>query len=870
MNTDQIAECLKDFYQGFRIIFWNDPDQEFTDIVDSLGLEDVTVIKVDEIGHLELKVRLEFEEPGSKFLLYSTKPKPEPEADWLLDIRLYSKTFSADRASILLGELGLVNQSMRPYLAERKKFFSKDRLARLKKWVTPADTERDLDKKMVAVLTKAEQASNYDILMKLFGEMCDDQVCEIKTPPKVWDEIEKFGLAPFFWEEMARSFGYAESSPAIPDLLIRLLVTDLAHALNGEAPAAFNHFALSNKVLNTNVSVFMSQWRSHLGYYKKYVALAGAVSKELKVLEHLSSYDHIALLDAMTFEACEQQAIRSLRDELISGQLEKPEDLRPIIQRRRDGHWATIQIEGHTDGSNTYRASYEALSASLDLLSLRKQYDAGLSFSSPEKLVQDYQGSLYCFDQHYRLFHEAADKVEASGLDVLKGLQKVVEACYNNWFMDQLSVASGSLLGGPDGLLRTWSIDGLPSQQSFYVNSVKSILGQNDRSRVFVVISDALRYEVAEELSRDINTKSRFKATLEAQLGVLPSYTALGMAALLPRNSSYGFKEGTDQVLVDGQPCSSLEQRNTILGKFKGMAVKADDLLAMSKDEGRELISQKRVIYIYHNQIDAVGDAAQTENKTFAAARKTIDELSALVRYIINALNGTNVLVTADHGFIYQDTQPTSADKSELEFKPDGIIKGKKRFILGTKLGTPDKAWNGTTKVTAGTSDNMEFLIPKGFNRFHFSGGAKFIHGGAMPQEVIVPIIRVQELDSKEAEKTSVTKVGVSLLGSSRKIVNNIQKFEFIQTEKVTERTLPRVLAIGLRDGDTLISNEETVTFDSSSDSMDERKRSVKFMLKKGNYDSKKEYFLTLRDPASQIEFERIPMTIDLAFGNDF
>ncbi|WP_434735835.1 PglZ domain-containing protein [Candidatus Accumulibacter meliphilus] len=34
--------------------------------------------------------------------------------------------------------------------------------------------------------------------------------------------------------------------------------------------------------------------------------------------------------------------------------------------------------------------------------------------------------------------------------------------------------------------------------------------------RVFVVISDAFRYEAAEELVRDINGKSRFKAALTA------------------------------------------------------------------------------------------------------------------------------------------------------------------------------------------------------------------------------------------------------------------------------------------------------------------------------------------------------------------
>lgn len=139
-----------------------------------------------------------------------------------------------------------------------------------------------------------------------------------------------------------------------------------------------------------------------------------------------------------------------------------------------------------------------------------------------------------------------------------------------------------------------------------------------------------------------------------------------------------------------------------------------------------------------------------------------------------------------------------------------------------------------------------------------------------MPQEVVVPVLRVKELDTKAAEKEAVRKVGVSLLGSNRKVVNTICKFEFIQTEKTSERMLSRTLVVSIRDGDTLISNEQTVTFDSGSDSMEERKRPVKLMLKKGSYDNTKEYALVLRDPDTQIEYERIPVSIDLAFMDDF
>ena len=56
---------------------------------------------------------MERDEPTGKFLLYSPTEEPDFEDDWLLDIRLYSRRFRADRASILLQDLGLVNLHLR-------------------------------------------------------------------------------------------------------------------------------------------------------------------------------------------------------------------------------------------------------------------------------------------------------------------------------------------------------------------------------------------------------------------------------------------------------------------------------------------------------------------------------------------------------------------------------------------------------------------------------------------------------------------------------------------------------------------------------------------------------------------------------------
>jgi hypothetical protein len=71
------------------------------------------------------------------------------------------------------------------------------------------------------------------------------------------------------------------------------------------------------------------------------------------------------------------------------------------------------------------------------------------------------------------------------------------------------------------GLLGSWRIDGLPNQQGFYGREVAPVLAKGSDRRVFVIISDAFRYEIAQELASLLNGKYRLYAALSAQIGVL-------------------------------------------------------------------------------------------------------------------------------------------------------------------------------------------------------------------------------------------------------------------------------------------------------------------------------------------------------------
>ncbi|CAN0372605.1 unnamed protein product, partial [Ectocarpus sp. 4 AP-2014] len=179
------------------------------------------------------------EQPEAKFLLYAPHEEPEFEDDILLDIRLYSRSFRADRSSIILDELKLARQHLRDHLTERRKFFdNKERLTRLKQFVNADDNELDLDRKMLAVVTKSDQPELFNIVRTLFQSMTEQDELDLEAAPPAWTLIEKYDLDKSFWKLVATFFGYDDENPTLQKLLLRLMLSDFTHQLGIEAPLA--------------------------------------------------------------------------------------------------------------------------------------------------------------------------------------------------------------------------------------------------------------------------------------------------------------------------------------------------------------------------------------------------------------------------------------------------------------------------------------------------------------------------------------------------------------------------------------------------------------------------------------------------------
>ena len=268
-----------------------------------------------QIASLEAKIRLERTDPTGKYLLYSPAEEPDFADDWLLDIRLYSGSFRADRASLLVQELGLLSSAMRLHLAERRRFFdAKDRLQKLKAFVNPDDDAASLDRKMIAVIAKADPPEPFNLVQAIFHAWNDaGDAIDLDNPPAAWTQIEKFDLDGPFWRMAKSKFGYEEDNPTLKKLLVKLMLADYAHGLKGEVPQAIRGLLLPRPAWS-NVVVCLSQWRDSTSRHESYDRLSAEAAAFLKIEDHLPKLEIEDLVEIQTFLAVEKRIASALSE----------------------------------------------------------------------------------------------------------------------------------------------------------------------------------------------------------------------------------------------------------------------------------------------------------------------------------------------------------------------------------------------------------------------------------------------------------------------------------------------------------------------------------------------------------------------------
>ena len=338
--------------------------------------------------------------------------------------------------------------------------------------------------------------------------------------------------------------------------------------------------------------------------------------------------------------------------------------------------------------------------------------------------------------------------------------------------------------------------------------------------RLVVIISDALRYEVAEELLEKLAAKKHM-ATLAPMLSLLPSETKICKPALFPHES---LSLEDSSVAVDGKVLSSTKQRSEQLGRYKegAVCVKFDDVCTQVNTH-RELFKHP-LVYVMHDRIDNIGHD-QNPKDIVETCTKAVEELAKFIYSLHMTLNCYNVIVTSDYGFIFNDFR--FEDKDKISMKEDAFD-STTRYYLTTKDNPVDEVvkFNLSEATDIKTESDVYVATPKGTNRFAAPGGYKFCHGGASLQEIIVPIIH-----SNRRDENSKQLVNAVLKSNNLSMTSSRLRFQLVQKEAVSMDMVAREVVCRVYEGDRIVTDEVRLVLN-STDALNISKRTYDVTLR--------------------------------------
>lgn len=859
MKKERIIQAIENKFFGKeapktgerKIVFWYDKDNSFSEVIDELLLENVKIHKIDK-DYFYTKYLLEVEDKDSNYLIYINTPKPKNEDNWLLDILLYSDEFSADMVSLVMDELGIEERAYCQFFAQNIKFFeNQKRLDYIKNIQQKNWKEDDYYTAILSHICDAKQLDIEVIVRNIIKAGLDDDKNKYLTG------FKNFGLENIFWELVKKSYQYQAEKPNLRGLFLTILITYLISTLKVEAPHDWKQY-LSKNV--NNCVVFIDNWMNHKNDSLFYEELVADISKDLKISDKIGDWSIDVYKEADAFDVFDKFIIKQIID-LMKNNYEDYDYYLDLINLRKTKHWAT-----------NFEDIYNSLGFAIELARFKKDHLSDFHKDKPEYYINIYADEFYKVDYYYRNFYYFFDKIHGSILDELK---EIVEKIYVNWFLDNISPVwlksiKDKINNEFDG---GWEIKNIRQQKNFYEEIVLPLLKQDERDKVFVLISDGLRFEAAKELADSLNSETRGSTEISYLQGVLPSTTKFGIAALLPHDT-IGL-ERTGKVIVDGIDIATMDSKKKLINSYinNSLAINWNDLNALSREDAREALKNRRLIYIFHNTIDAFAEDIKNEIKVFNAVDSAIGEIKKAIKYICNSLNGTKILITADHGFLYKRSKIDESEKLRVEeISP---IEVSRRYLLSQQKADQDGVISINMDYLIANQEKYYAIIPNGIIRFKTQGGGiNYAHGGASLQEIVIPLIDYRHIKKSDAKEKDINRSArIELMDTYRKVTNNSFKVRFFQVDKITDKIYSIRLKAAFWDLEGTgekISNEQVCIIDKNSDIADERIINLQFTLKQKKFDKDKDYYLILSDEKTGLEHMKISFKIDILIENLF
>ena len=843
---DEVLELLKDTLKGAftrdsekarkrKIIFWYDSKQEYQDFINELELEDTEIIKYDN-NSFWIRYHIEKEELNKNIIIYLPFERKKSIDNDLLDLENSNSDllFNPDSTTMRLKNLGLT-EDCRKIINKYDRFFAnKKRETEFKNFDIEDKNNDNIDLIITSIMLGIKSINLDDILKEIIRFYFAEE--------KKYEELFKYADEEFILSLFNDTFGTSiKSYEELNDVYKSLVFTYFATSLNDvKKVSRYSKYLLKKK--STNVYVFINSLMRDKTTIEYYERISNELVKEFGIDELLSFMEIEDYIDSDAFIDVDKCILKYISEQLFNG-IDEYDLYKSYIDTRENKYWY--------DKLNN---EYNLLKSAIGFLKKIKQTENQIKIVDIDKFAKDYADNFSEVDTLYRKVYFYFDNIEDK--DIFINLKNKIENIYVNDFMSELSIKWSDMIEN----MSKYDSNRMTLQKDFYKNYIRPFNDKKDR--IIVIISDAFRYECAKELNNKLKTIAS-KSDITYMQGLVPSYTKLGMASLLPNKELSRVKD-SDDILVDGQVSSSVKDRELLLQKENpdSIAVKYDDLYEMTKMEWKKLFSGKKVVYIYHDTVDNAGE--HNENTIFTACDKAINELEKLVRDLHTTFSGINAFITADHGFFYKRGKVESYEKTS---KTTNATKQKTRYSYSDSVSNEEGILSINLDYVFG--ENSGYVnIPKGNIIFARQGtGINYVHGGILPQEIIVPVIDFKSTRTSDDSK----KVGITYSGLSTKITNAITYLEFLQDNNIDENNKPCRYLLHFEDEEgNRISDESTIIANYENTEVKDRFFREKFVFKNMQYDKNKPYFLTIIDEETGIVKDKIKFYIDIAIVNNF
>lgn len=850
MDKDKIKSLLEQkfnrepiFPKKRHILFWYDKGAKAGEVIDELDLENVKIIKLarevttektskgkEEIieqkflNIFKTKYTLEAEDLDSNFLIYAPYEKPRDEYNWLLDIELYSEIFSADNVGMLLEEFAMSSHDtdVRLTLEKYEGFFGAKERKMPFISLLPSNrdsiTAEEIEFCILGTITKAKSSDPSDIFKTI-----------ILDKDKLVD-IEKWNISDFLYKELSKKFGVEFKD--FDSFIKHIMITHFYRSIQALIHPNLKSFS-KGKV--NELYLIGDELLQNKNSFETFSSIIKDLADNMNINKYISDLALDKLSFITTFELIDKTIIKELLDRL-NRDLKDYDTYLNIIKIRKDcSLWYS-----------KYANYYGALEAAINLFAKKENFFILESFNFDD-YYKEYTNSYYVIDRLYRDFVE--------NYDLIKNTQEsgIIDEIYNKISYFYSVNYLEKLLPYWNRTLENSKNSTYLSQLDFYQKEVSKV-----DTRVAVIISDGLRYEVAKEIEENlIKNTSAVSIETVPMMTLLPSKTYVGMGALLPHNT---FELDTENCYIDGLSTKGTDNRDKILKSYEAnsSAISFAEFFGTKQRKDQEaFVKGKKLIYIYHNDIDKTGDDSTSQGKTFEACRRTINEIQQAFK-TLSSLGVVNIFLTADHGFLYEKTEIVEHNKLEA---PSDYTFINKRYLLNSKS-IKDKNLNSF--VLPHFKEETYGAFPYGAQRIKAAGGGlQYVHGGASPQEMIVPLLKYRAGQSS----TKAKKVNIRIGNTVSRITSNIQKFTCFQIEPVNtfERVIERDVRIALYSAtDIRISNEERILLNSLEG---DRAYSVSLTLRAG--DNKKAVLKVIDSETGDI-LDSKTYEISLAISSDF